>query len=262
MTIFEAIILGLVQGLTEFIPVSSSGHLVLAEHLLGVSPPYIFSSLINLGTFLALLIYFRKKLLRICRDVFINKNIKLARNIIISALPVGVAGVLFSDFFEQSIIQQPATVAIMLAALGVVMLFIDKMSKLSSIKNAEQLSIKRAGFIGAVQTLALIPGTSRSGSTMIAGRLAGLSYHEAAEYSFLLSLPIMLGVLLKGLLSDDGIAFIQVNTVSFTISVVVTFVSGMFAVGFMLRYLQRANLKVFGFYRLILAAVILLIMAF
>lgn len=260
MTILEAIILGLVQGLTEFIPVSSSGHLVIAEHFLGIAPPYIFSSLINLGTFLALVIYFRKKILQICCDIFVKHNYRLARNIVISAIPVGVAGVLLSDFFEQ--IQSPVVVAIMLVALGLLMITLDLLPKLSSVKDAEQLSFKRAGFIGIMQAGALIPGVSRSGSTIVAGRLAGLSYEKAAEYSFLLSIPVMLGVLLKGLLSSEGIVFIQANVVSFTVSVVVAFASGMLAVGFMLKYLQRSNLKLFGFYRIILAAIVLLALAF
>ncbi|MGD8374061.1 MAG: undecaprenyl-diphosphate phosphatase [Candidatus Woesebacteria bacterium] len=260
MTIFEAITLGLVQGITEFIPVSSSGHLVIAEHFLGIAPPYVFSSLINLGTFLALVIYFRKKILQICCDIFIKGNYRLARNIVISAIPVGIAGVLLSDLFEQ--IQTPQVVAIMLVVLGLLMITLDLLPRLSSVKDAEQLSAKRAGFIGVMQAGALIPGVSRSGSTIVAGRLAGLSYEQAAEYSFLLSIPVMLGVLLKGLASSEGISFIQNNIVSFTVSVIVAFLSGMFAVGFMLRYLQRGNLKIFGLYRIILAAVVLLALAF
>jgi undecaprenyl-diphosphatase len=104
--------------------------------------------------------------------------------------------------------------------------------------------------------VALIPGTSRSGSTMIAGRLSGLSFQQAAEYSFLLSIPVMGGVLLKGLLGHEGRAFIEANTGVFIVSNIAAFVCGLFAVGFMLKFLAKGNFKVFGYYRLGLAAII------
>ena len=260
MNILEAILLGAVQGLTEFIPVSSSGHLVLAEHVLGVHPPYVFSALINLGTFLALVLYFRKRLVAMYVDIVRHKNYKLARNIVISAVPVGVLGFFFEDFFEQGFIQQPLTVAIMLALLGVVMIVLERLPKLSAVHELEKLTQGRAWFVGVAQAFALLPGTSRSGSTMIAARLAGLNYKQAAEYSFLLSIPVMFGVLLKGLLSSEGIAFIAGNPLAFVVSNAVAFVTGLFAVGFMLRYLAKGNFAVFGWYRLALASVIIVVL--
>jgi undecaprenyl-diphosphatase len=262
MTIIEAVMLGALQGLTEFIPVSSSGHLVLAERALGITVPYVFSSLINLGTFLALVIYFRRKLVSIGKDIVVHKNIRLARNIIISAVPVGIFGLLFEDFFAQTFIQQPLTVAIMLALLGVLMLVIEKLPKLSMLNKPDDLTPKRAGLIGVAQAVALLPGTSRSAVTMIAGRLAGLSYRDAAEYSFLLSIPVMFAVVAKSLIDSEGIAFIQANALTFIISNGVAFATGLFAVGFMLRYLQKGNFRVFGWYRLALAAAIVIMLIF
>ena len=256
MSIFEGLILGILQGLTEFIPVSSSGHLVLGQELLGLQTSPTFDALVNLGTFLALVVYFRKRLIDIAVRVFTKHDTRLVRNLFISAIPVGILGFFFSGFFEQAIIQQPLTVAIMLASLGIIMIVIDKLPKMSELKAEDQLSGWRALFIGAAQAIALIPGTSRSGSTMVAGRLAGLSFQQAAEYSFLLSIPVMAGVLLKSLLGSQGQAFISANLGAFVVSNIAAFVCGLFAVGFMLRFLAKGNFKIFGYYRLALAAVI------
>ncbi len=256
MSILDGLILGILQGLTEFIPVSSSGHLVLGQHLLGLQSSPAFDSLVNIGTFLALLVFFRKRIIEILMRVFKNRDVRLVRNLLISAVPVGVAGFFFADFFEQPLIQAPVVVAVMLAVVGVLMIVVDKLPKLSQVKSEDQLSGWRAVWIGIAQTLALIPGTSRSGATMVAGRLVGLTYAQAAEYSFLLSIPVMAGVVLKGLVGHEGREFIAANFGAFVISNVAAFACGLFAVGFMLRFLATGNFKVFGYYRLVLAGVI------
>lgn len=256
MNILDAIILGLVQGLTEFIPVSSSGHLVLTQHFLGLHPPAVFDSLINLGTFLALVIYFRKRLWDIGMQIIKLRDFRLARNIIISAIPVGAAGILFKGFFQSEFVQSAWVVAVMLFSLGVIMLAVDRLPKASAAQAADNLSPKRAGFIGMAQILALIPGTSRSGATIIVGRLAGLTYKQAAEYSFLLSIPVMLGVVLLGFLGGEERLYIQENFMVWLVSNIAAFVSGLIAVGFMLRYLAKGNLTGFGIYRIILATVV------
>lgn len=148
----------------------------------------------------------------------------------------------------------------MLAVLGVIMIVLERLPKLPAVQNLEKLPQGSAWFIGVSQALALVPGTSRSGSTMIAARLAGLDYKQAAEYSFLLSIPVMFGVLLKGLLSSEGLAFIAANPVAFAVSNLVAFLTGLFAVGFMLRYLAKGNFAVFGWYRLALASVIIVVL--
>lgn len=262
MTIIESIILGAVQGITEFIPVSSSGHLVIAQNWLGLQTSHTFEIMVNLGTFLALLIYFRTRIIDILVRIFRDKDIRLARNIIISAIPVGIVGFFFADFFANPLIQHPLTVAVMLVVVGVAMILIDKLPKASEIKKSDDLTPKRAGFIGVAQLLALIPGTSRSGATMVAGRLAGLSFKEAAEYSFLLSIPVMAGVVLKGFVSDEGQAFIQTNFDAWLWSNVAALICGLFAVGFMLRFLGKGNFKIFGYYRIALAAVVVVSLIF
>ncbi len=256
MTILDGLILGILQGLTEFIPVSSSGHLVLGQHFLGLQTSPTFDILVNLGTFLALVVYFWRRILGIMQRIIQQRDIRLARNLIISAIPVGVIGFLFADFFEQAFIQQPLTVAIMLALIGIVMVVIDKLPKLSELAVEDQLSPARSALIGLAQVVALIPGTSRSGATMVAGRLLGLSYRQAAEYSFLLSIPVMAGVLLKGFLGHAGREFITANFGVWVVSNLAAFACGLFAVSFMLRFLAKGNFKIFGYYRLALAAVI------
>src|SRR5262245_29724815 len=127
MTILEALILGLIQGLTEFIPVSSSGHLVITQYAFGLQSSPTFDAMVNLGTFLALLIYFRHRIVEILKRMFVQHDWRFARNIIISAIPVGVAGLLFKHFFESPLIQQPLVVAFMLLSIGFIMVFIDKL---------------------------------------------------------------------------------------------------------------------------------------
>lgn len=262
MSILEALFLGILQGLTEFIPVSSSGHLVVAQAWLGLQPSLQFDMLVNLGTVLALVVYFWRRIWDVLVRIFKDHDFRLARNLILSVIPVGLAGFLFADFFAAGFIQAPLTVAIMLASVGLLMILVDKLPHLSYVDKADNLSPWRALMIGAAQVVSLIPGTSRSGSTMLAGRLAGLTFKDAAEYSFLLSIPVMAGVLLKGLVGDEGQAWIAANTDAFIISNVAAFLSGLLAVSFMLRYLAKGNFKVFGWYRLGLAGIILATLLF
>ena len=251
----EAIILGLIQGLTEFIPISSSGHLVIAQTFLSGAGEHLFLEFINIGTMLALFVFFRKKIWKIILDVVKNKNYRLARNIVITALPAGLIGFMLADFIGSSWFFASAVVVVFtLAIVGVIMVVLEKLPKLSPVKDGEKLPWTRALIIGAAQVLALIPGTSRSGSTIIAGRLMGLSAAEAAEYSFLASLPIMVGVTLKVLITDTEYLVGHLDIL--LISNFAAFISGLWAVGFLLRYLSKHSLAVFGWYRIGLALVL------
>ena len=261
MSIFEAIVLGLIQGLTEFIPVSSSGHLVLAQYFFSGASDHLFIEFINIGTLLALFIYFRKRIWGILRDVFVNKNLILVRNILITAIPAGLIGFFMADIIETSpFFESAVVVTVGLAVVGVLMVILEKLPKASALKKSEELSPKRSLWIGLWQVLSLIPGVSRSGSTIIAGRLAGLNAATAAEYSFLVSLPIMLGVVLKLLTKESDRAYLLDNFAMLVLSNAVAFVSGLLAVGFLMRYLSRHNLSVFGWYRIGLAAILTVIL--
>lgn len=252
---FEAVLLGLIQGLTEFIPISSSGHLVIAQTFLSGAGEHLFLEFINIGTMLALFVFFRKKIWKIILDVVKNRNYRLARNIIITALPAGLVGFMLADFIGSSWFFASAVVVVFtLAIVGIVMVVLEKLPKLSPVKDGESMPWQRALIIGVAQILALIPGTSRSGSTIIAGRFMGLSAAEAAEYSFLASLPIMVGVTVKVLLTDTD--YLLENLDVLLISNLAAFISGLWAVGFLLRYLAKHSLAVFGWYRIGLAVVL------
>lgn len=257
MNIFESIILGLVQGLTEFIPVSSSGHLVLTQWLFGAGSDHLLIESLDIGTVLALIIYFWPKLMNIAHEIFIDRNYRLARNVVITALPAGLIGLLLANFIEKStFLSAPLVVAIGLLVVGVVMVVVEKLPKLSKVENGERLTGWRALVIGVVQTFALIPGVSRSGSTIIAGRLMGLSSAAAAEYSFLVSIPIMLGLIGKLLLKSSDREYLLHNLQPVLIGNIAAFISGIIAVGFLMRYLSKHNLKIFGWYRIGLAVVV------
>lgn len=259
MNAIEIIILGIIQGLTEFIPISSSGHLVIAQNFFSGASEHLFLEFINIGTLAALLVFFRKRIAAIIRDIFVHKNYILARNIIITALPAGAVGFVLADFIgSAAFFGSLVVVMVTLATVGVVMVVLERLPKASAIKDGEALSKKRALVIGLMQVLALIPGVSRSGSTIIAGRLVGLNPAAAAEYSFLASIPIMVGVTLKILITDQ--AYLLDNVGLLVIGNSAAFVAGIVAIGFLMKYLARHSLAVFGWYRISLAAVLAVIL--
>lgn len=254
----EPFVLGLVQGLTEFIPVSSSGHLVITQFIFSGASEHLLLEFVNVGTLAALLVFFRKRLMSIFYDIFYRRKYALLRNIVLTALPAGLVGFFLADFigsagFFNSII----TVMVALSVVGAVMIVADKLPRAKHVDDGEKLHPKKALIIGFAQVLALIPGVSRSGATILAGRFSGLPAAAAAEYSFLASIPLMIGVTIKVLFFDtsyllDNLLFISVLNLA-------AFVSGLFAIGFLLRYLSKRSLAVFGWYRLALASVLLVI---
>lgn len=257
MTIIESIILGLIQGLTEFIPISSSGHLVIAQYFMSGASDHLFLEWINLGTVLALIIYFWKRIWGAIVDVFVGKDYRLATNVVIAMLPAGFIGFFFAEFIEtHPFFGSVWTVVVTLLVVGVLLVILEKLPKLSKVRDEADLPKSRALTIGLVQVLALVPGTSRSGSTIIAGRLMGLNAAKAAEFSFLVSIPIMLGVIAKLLLKESDRLYMVDNMMPLLAGNVAAFVSGLLAVGFLMRYLEKHSLAVFGYYRIVLALVL------
>ena len=257
MNIFEMIILGLTQGLTEFIPISSSGHLIIVQQLFSGTSDHLFVEFINIGTLLALLVFFRKRIGNILQDIFVRKNFKLAINILITAVPAGIVGYMLADFIGSSpFFGSVIVVIITLTVVGILMIFLERLPKATAIKDGQELSKKRALYIGLAQMVALIPGVSRSGSTIIAGRLMGLNAASAAEYSFLASLPIMFGVTLKLFSRESDRAYFMEHLPMLLLSNFAAFVAGIIAVGFLMKYLSRHGLAVFGWYRIGLAALL------
>lgn len=259
MNAIESIILGAVQGLTEFIPVSSSGHLVIFQYIFSGSSEHLFLEFINIGTLAALMVYFRKRIYKIFKETIEQKNYTVLRNIIITSIPAGLIGFFASDYIASELFFNSIyTVIATLIVVGFIMIFINRIAK----KQVEELSIEtlhwhQALFIGLAQMTALIPGVSRSGSTIIMGRLVGMTPKSAAEYSFIASLPIMIAVTIKIFIKATDRQYFFDNLEFLVVGNIVAFVAGILAIGFLMRYLERHSLAIFGWYRVALAFSIL-----
>ena len=262
MPLLISIILGLIQGLTEFIPVSSSGHLELAQQLIGGRSEdfHYFLELINFGTLLALIIYYRKRIKEILIDVFKKHDFRLAINIIITCIPAGLAGLLLNDFIEENpFFSSLWTIAIAIGVVGIIMILSDELPHLSRLKDENKLTRTRALGIGLSQICALIPGVSRSGSTILGGRMMGLNTESAANYSFLVSIPLMTAVCLKTLISSSARQYLMTNIGSLAIANIVAFASGLIAVNLVMDYFKKPGaLKTFGYYRVCLSIVVII----
>lgn len=258
MSMFEVIVLGLTQGLTEFIPVSSSGHLILLEHFFTGRSDHLFVQALDIGTTLALIIYFWPRIMAIIRQIFVEKDYRLARNVIITSVPAGLIGLALSSVIEKSsVLVNPFLVAAMLGLVGIVMIVVDKLPHLSKTSSGQRLTPGRALIIGIAQAFALIPGVSRSGSTIVASRFMGLNPAKAAEYSFLVAIPILLGLIAKLLIGSSDRAYLLSHLEPVIIGNVAAFVSGIIAIRFMLNYLSRHGLAVFGWYRVAASLIVL-----
>lgn len=261
MNVFEVLTLGLTQGLTEFIPVSSSGHLILLQHFLTGSTDHLFVQALDIGTTLALVIFFWGRLRALARQITVDHDYRLARNLLLTSLPAGVVGFALGGMIEKnSTLLSPFMVASMLGLVGIIMILVDYLPRLSRRQDGGALSSRRAFFVGIAQAFALIPGVSRSGSTIIASRIMGLTPAAAAEYSFMASIPIMLGLITKLLIESSDRAYLVSHLDAVLIGNLAAFVSGIIAIRFMLRYLAKHGLAVFGWYRLIVAAIVLTVL--
>ena len=266
-TIIQALIMGVVQGLTEFLPISSSAHLIIVPFLFGWTDPFItslaFSVMLHIGTLAALLVYFRSDWLRLVpagfaairdRSFRADPDRKLAWLLVAATIPAAIAGFLLSDVIETAF-RDIGLVALTLVVGAVVLWLADRWGGRS--KGVEDLTFPIAIAIGAAQALALVPGISRSGISISASRLAGLDREAAARFSFLMATPITAGAaifeLRKLVAGETGL---EVSIVPLVVGMIAAFVSGMIAIGFLLRYLRTRSLTVFVAYRLVLAAVV------
>jgi len=246
----QAIILGIVQGLTEFLPVSSTAHLILFPWFFnwsGEVDTLAFDVALHAGTLLALLLCFWRDWV----DLFFRKQ-RLLGLIVLASVPAGIAGLLLNDLAEHSL-RSPVLISIMLIIGGIIMLVAEKIYKY---RDMEKLSVKDVIFIGVAQAVAIIPGVSRSGFTIAAGLFRGLEREAAARFSFLLATPIIGGACLlhfKGLVMNHA----DYNTRLFMTGFVSSFVTGFIAIKFMMSFLKRYPLNLFVYYRFLLAAVII-----
>ncbi|TAL49252.1 undecaprenyl-diphosphatase UppP [Patescibacteria group bacterium] len=261
MTFGEGILLGAVQGLTEFIPVSSSGHLVLL-HLLGgpTSLDLAIDVLLQLASVLAVIIYFRRDLLRLIQSLGVEARdeAKGGRTLLLAlvagTIPALIAGLLLEDVME-TVFRSGATVAVALLFGSALMFLAERRAR-----QGEALSPRKGFLVGLFQALALLPGVSRSGATISGGLLVGFSREEAVRFSFLLSIPILLGTGLKklwdllstGLLFSLGLPLI----VSFALS----FLFSLLSIHFLISYLKKHSLNIFIVYRILIAALIFILL--
>lgn len=263
MTIVEAIILGLVQGLTEFIPVSSSGHLVLLHHAFGLTEAGLaFDVSLHIGTLLALLIFFYKELVLLVNGLLGHNNHKrLAWLIAAATVPAVIAGALLQDMAKTSF-RSVNLVAVNLIVVAVLMIAAERYAKRHYDKKTalHNVKAKQAMTIGFAQALALVPGVSRSGSTITAGIFAGLDRVAATRFSFLLAIPATSGAILKTML-DGGASELSNELGIVIIGIVTAFLSGLFAIRFLIRYLAKHDLSVFAYYRIGLGCLVLTLVA-
>lgn len=262
MTILQAVVLGLVQGLGEFLPISSTAHLVLAPWFFRWPDPGLtFDIALHLGTLAAVLVFFWRDWVRLIAAAWygllkgvVTTESRLFWYLVAAVIPGGVFGVLLDDLAEHAL-RSPLLIAMMLIIMGLVLYWADRHG--SRRYGIEQVGLWSGLLIGLSQAVALIPGVSRSGITMAAGMAVGLNREASARFSFLLSAPIILGaglVKVPELLMTPG----AVN-LSFVVSVIVSALSGMAAIGFLLNYLQRKNFLPFVWYRLLLGALVLIV---
>jgi undecaprenyl-diphosphatase len=257
-----ALILGTVQGLTEFLPVSSSAHLIIVSWLIdGKSLPLALNVALHIGTLTAVLIYFRKDWFQISRNGlrFLGdpknrlKDQQLLIGLVLGSIPAGVIGLLWKDEIE-TYLHRPVFTIVPLIVIGILLVWVDR--RYPSTRNLSQLNVKDAFIIGIFQALALIPGTSRSGITMIGGRWLQFDKETAARFSFLLGTPAMLGA---ALLSADEI-WVSVGDPIFYYGFVTAVIVGFLAIEFLLRIIRRFGFLGFAIYRCFLAAFLTLIM--
>ena len=270
MDFIQSAILGLVQGLTEFIPVSSTGHLILAREIMGLDlvGTLSFDAILQLATGLAVLLYFWQDIWHIIK----NRDYKLILVLVISTIPAVILGLLLNDYMDTTF-RAPGVVAVTLV-LGAVLFYVAEkfgrerpeiLSPFNGVPNHSEsisgLSLRRGLVVGLFQCLALIPGMSRSGSTISGGLLAGLNREVAIRFSFLLSLPIIFGSGLKKVWDlsqiNQGFTLIDLEK-SLIIASIFAFLSGLLAIHFLLKFLKNHSLNYFGVYRIILAVIIFL----
>ncbi len=256
--LIQAIILGIVQGITEFIPVSSSAHLIIAEYYMDSGfTSLAYDVILHLGTLLSLLVYFRNEILRFIKSLLRGgRDSKLLVLLVVATIPAVLAGYFFQDVVETAL-RSLWVIVVMLVLVAILMFVADRRSGVRKVKD---LTTKDALIIGIAQVLALIPGTSRAGSTIVAGSLLGMNNAESARFSFYMAIPVLSGANVR-VLGDSAVRADMANDfVYFAVGFVIAFVIAYFVIRFLLSYLSTHKLAVFAWYRIVLAAVLTVIL--
>ena len=257
MSIFQALVLGIVQGLTELLPISSSAHLFLIPWTFNWPPIGDFDVALHFGTLLAIGLFFFKDWIELIKGGY-KKLVKKEDSfegkmfwyIVIATIPGGTIGFLL-DHFAEDILTNQFVIATALIVMGIVLYIVDKKAK--SEVEYKDMTFKQTFLIGLSQALAFIPGVSRSGITMTTGRAMGIKRESAAKYSFMLSAPIVLAATLYKL---KDFAF---GELSFYIGVLASFIVGIIVIKYLLQYLQKGSFKIFAIYRIVIGIIVLII---
>lgn len=260
MSILQAILLGLVQGLTEFIPVSSSGHLLLLHDALGVEGNALaFDVALHAGTLLALISFFWRDIWELGQSLLKkNDRTRLAHLLILATIPAAVLGFLMQDAAESSF-RSPLLVSWTMLIFGGIMLLADYVyDRHTKHTKLDKISLGQALAMGFAQAVALVPGVSRSGSTITTGLFVGLDRVAATRFSFLLGIPITAGAVLKIFTEQSALQQVSAEAGIFVAGIVTAFLSGLFAIRFMIRYLGKNGLSVFAYYRIGLGLIMLI----
>jgi undecaprenyl-diphosphatase len=258
VTLLVAAFLGVLQGLTEFLPISSTAHLLIAERLTGFSDPGgVFTVMIQLGAIVAIMWLYRRRIVDVVTGLTSDPSARhFAAMVFVAFLPAVVAGAFLAKFVKQVLYDSPAVIAWAFIAGGVVMLVVEWAAPDVRVDAAEQAPIGRAGLVGVFQTLALVPGVSRSGATIVGARLLGFSRRAAAEFSFFLAMPTMAAAFVHDLwevrhdLSPE-------RGIEIGVGFVMAFVAALFVVRPFLTYVTRAGFAPFAWYRIVAGVAIL-----
>lgn len=260
----KALIMGLVEGFTEFLPISSTGHLILAEHLLGFQgmeeKMKVFEIVIQAGAMLAVIWEFRARIMAVLTGLGDPKQQRFAINVLIAFLPAAVLGVLFNNAIKQ-VLFAPVPVALAFIIGGFVILWVEKRAKDNPatvrINSVDDLTSLDALKIGIAQAFALIPGTSRSGATIMGSMILGLSRKVATEFSFFLAIPTLIGATVYSLYKERALLS-AADLPLFTIGTVSAFISAFLCVRWLLRYISSHTFTVFAWYRIAFGLLVLI----
>lgn len=275
LELIKAVIFGIVEGITEWLPISSTGHLILVEQFLKfneVSPEFwnMFQVVIQFGAILAVVVLYFKKIWPFTKNKekaikkegvlsYLNKDImNLWGKIIVGCIPAAIIGLAFDDVFE-ALFYNPFCIALALIIFGIAFIIIENWNKGRNSKKEKnsQITYKDAIIIGFFQLLAAVfPGTSRSGATIIGGLLIGLSRENAAEFTFYLAIPTMLGASLLKLVKF-GLAFTGIEIAVLLVGMIISFLVSVLVIKFLMDYIKKHNFKAFGYYRIILGIIVL-----
>ena len=255
MTLLQAIILSIIEGLTEFLPVSSTGHMIIGSALMGLQPSAfvkLFLIVIQLGTILSVLVLYYKRFF---------KSLTFYYKLVVAAIPASILGILLNDYIDAAL-ESPLVVAITLVLGGILLLFVDKWFNKPKVDDVAEISYKQSFMIGLYQCLALIPGMSRSASTIVGGMSQNLSRKVAAEFSFFLAIPMMFGASLIKLLKffKEGNTFSSEEIQLLVVGNVVGFVVAIIAIKFFIGILTKYGFKAFGWYRIIVGLIIIAVL--